>query len=126
MTMMTTTTTTGYKEEVYSPVERDEFLFRVLRHVALGGQLSQHDGEMAPYLVLTRHLYRLMLSVHKDPRSGQLRITSHVYKTSAFDAQGRCVYPGATRHPQTFSYLVVDPDRRVVRLLHHSYGVNLH
>ncbi|XP_061435881.1 cilia- and flagella-associated protein 300 [Lethenteron reissneri] len=49
------------EEEVYRPAERDEFLFRVLGHVALGGQLSQHDGDMAPYLLLTRHLYRLML-----------------------------------------------------------------
>ncbi|EGV95538.1 Uncharacterized protein C11orf70-like [Cricetulus griseus] len=86
------------KYEVFSPQEREEFLFCLFKHLCLGGSLCQYEDMLKPYLETAKLIY-------KD-----------------LDSAGVC-YPSAKEHEQTFSYFVVDPIKRHVNVLYHCYGV---
>ncbi|KAM6159176.1 cilia- and flagella-associated protein 300 isoform 2-T2 [Rhynchocyon petersi] len=86
------------KYEVFSQPDREEFLFRLFKHLCLGGSLCQYEDVLDPYLETTKLIY-------KD-----------------LDSAGVC-YPSTKSHEQTFSYFVVDPIKRHVHVLYHCYGV---
>lgn len=39
-------------------VEREEFLFRLFKHLCLGGELCQYEDTVEPYISTTRRIYR--------------------------------------------------------------------
>ncbi|OBS78317.1 hypothetical protein A6R68_19294 [Neotoma lepida] len=86
------------KYEVFSPLEREEFLFCLFKHLCLGGSLCQYEDMLKPYLETAKLIY-------KD-----------------LDSAGVC-YPSTKEHEQTFSYFIVDPIKRHVNVLYHCYGV---
>ncbi|XP_008056536.1 uncharacterized protein C11orf70 homolog [Carlito syrichta] len=110
------------KYEVFSPADREEFLFCVFKHLCLGGALCQYEDVLSPYLETAKLIYKDLVSVRKNPQTKKIQITSSVFKVTAYDSAGMC-YPSTKSHEQTFSYLIVDPIKRHVHVLYHSYGV---
>ncbi|XP_075402613.1 cilia- and flagella-associated protein 300 isoform X1 [Tenrec ecaudatus] len=110
------------KYEVFSQPEREEFLFCLFKHFCLGGTLCQYEDVLNPYLETTKLIYKDLVSVRKNPQTKKIQITSSVFKVTAYDSAGMC-YPSTKNHEQTFSYFIVDPIKRHVHVLYHSYGV---
>lgn len=44
--------------DIFSEQDRKEFIFHVLKALALGGRLCQFEDEMAPYLETTKNIYK--------------------------------------------------------------------
>jgi hypothetical protein len=107
--------------DLYSEAERSEFLFRLFRHLCLGGAVCQYEDTVQPYLDATKVIYKDLVSVQKDSKTGQLHVTSLVYKVTALDEIG-VVYPSRSRHQQNFSYFLVDPLKRHVIVFYHNFG----
>ncbi|XP_053303229.1 cilia- and flagella-associated protein 300 [Pleuronectes platessa] len=111
--------------EHYSAVggeERGEFLFRLFKHLCLGGELCQYEDTIQPYINTTKQVYKDLISVQTDPDTKRISVVSTVIKVSAYDKSGRC-FPGTREEEQTFAYLIVDPYKRHVTLFCHFYGV---
>ncbi|XP_068189738.1 cilia- and flagella-associated protein 300 isoform X2 [Antennarius striatus] len=102
--------------------ERREFLFRLFKHLCLGGELCQYEDAIHPYLSTTKQIYKDLISVQKDPETKKISVVSTVLKVCAYDESGRC-YPGRREEEQTFAYLIVDPFKRHATLFEHFYGV---
>ncbi|XP_040909765.1 cilia- and flagella-associated protein 300 [Toxotes jaculatrix] len=102
--------------------ERGEFLFRLFKHLCLGGELCQYEDTIDPYISTTKQVYKDLISVQKNPDTKKISVVSTVLNVSAHDESGRC-YPGRREEEQTFAYLIVDPFKRHVTLFHHFYGV---
>nr|XP_020462635.1 uncharacterized protein C11orf70 homolog isoform X2 [Monopterus albus] len=102
--------------------ERREFLFRLFKHLCLGGELCQYEDTIDPYISTTKKMYKDLISVQKDPETRKISVVSTVLKVCAYDESGRC-YPGRQEEEQTFAYLIVDPFKRHMTMLHHFYGV---
>ncbi|XP_026156446.1 cilia- and flagella-associated protein 300 [Mastacembelus armatus] len=102
--------------------QRGEFLFRLFKHLCLGGELCQYEDTIDPYINTTRQIYKDLISVQKDPDTKKISVVSMVFKVSAYDESGRC-YPGRQEEEQTFVYLIVDPFKQHVTLFSHFYGV---
>ncbi|KAM4630193.1 cilia- and flagella-associated protein 300 [Polymixia lowei] len=102
--------------------ERQEFLFRLFKHLCLGGELCQYEDTVAPYINTTKQIYKDLISVQKDPETKEISVVSTVLKVSAYDECGQC-YPGRGDKEQTFAYMIVDPFKRHVCLFYHCYGV---
>ncbi|XP_062983909.1 cilia- and flagella-associated protein 300 isoform X2 [Elgaria multicarinata webbii] len=83
--------------DLFSHSDREEFLFCLFKHLCLGGALCQYEDELGPYLETTKALY-------KD-----------------LDAHGPC-YPSSNSHEQNFVYLIVNPLKRHIYVLYHSFG----
>ncbi|XP_067841565.1 cilia- and flagella-associated protein 300 isoform X2 [Heptranchias perlo] len=110
--------------QIFSEAERDEFVFRIFKHLCLGGALCQFEDTIDPYLETTKAVYKELVSVQKDPDTKGIRVISTVFKVTAYDDYGTC-YPSTKKHEQTFAYLIVDPLKRHVHVLYHCFGGGL-
>jgi hypothetical protein len=44
--------------DIYSDQERNEFLFRLFKHLCIGGSVCQFEDEVQPYIDVTRSIYK--------------------------------------------------------------------
>ncbi|XP_040928752.1 cilia- and flagella-associated protein 300 isoform X2 [Betta splendens] len=102
--------------------QREEFLFRIFRHLCLGGELCQYEDTINPYISTTKQVYKDLISVQKHPETKKITVVSTVLKVCAYDELGQC-YPAREEEEQTFAYLIVDPYKRHVTLFSYFYGV---
>ncbi|KAM3858465.1 cilia- and flagella-associated protein 300 [Diretmus argenteus] len=102
--------------------ERREFLFRLFKHLCLGGEICQYEDRIAAYINTTKKIYKDLISVQKDPATKEISVVSTVLKVCAHDEYGPC-YPGRRDEEQTFAYMIIDPFKRHVVLFYHCYGV---
>ncbi|KAK3928309.1 Cilia- and flagella-associated protein 300 [Frankliniella fusca] len=107
--------------DVFSPGERAEFLFQLLRLLVVGGKWCQYEDTITPYINTARSIYKYLVSVEKDS-DGVLAVRSVVLKVTARDEDGAPLLPLAPGHPQDVAYLCIDPVRRLVSVLSHHYG----
>ncbi|KAL2095132.1 hypothetical protein ACEWY4_009851 [Coilia grayii] len=112
------------KYDLFGPAERKEFLFRLFKHICLGGELCQYEDTVSPYMDTVKVIYKDLVSVQKDCETKQIKIISTVLKVSACDSSGLC-YPDSQDSEQSFAYLCVDPLKRHVYVLYHSFGTGL-
>jgi len=110
--------------DLFSDSEREELLFRLFRHLCLGGEVCQYEDNIQPYLDITKDLYKEVLSVQKDPSTKELLITSHAYKVTSHDSSGP-YFPSDRDHLQDFAYFIVDPLKRHVTVIYHRYGASI-
>ncbi|KAM9566415.1 cilia- and flagella-associated protein 300 [Guaruba guarouba] len=110
--------------DIFSPLDRQEFLFCLFKHLCIGGALCQFEDAVGPYLETTKAFYKDLVSVQKNPETKEISIISTVFRVSAYDINGLC-YPSSKSHNQTFAYLVVDSCKRHVNTLYHSFGGGL-
>ncbi|KAJ0003304.1 hypothetical protein NQD34_008402 [Periophthalmus magnuspinnatus] len=108
---------------IISPGERQEFLFRLFKHLCLGGELCQYEETIEPYISTTKQIYKDLISVQKDQETKKISVVTTVLKVSAFNESGPC-FPGRPEEEeQTFAYLIVDPFKRHVTLFYHIFGI---
>ncbi|XP_031179243.1 cilia- and flagella-associated protein 300 isoform X1 [Sander lucioperca] len=107
---------------VFGREERGEFLFRLFKHLCLGGELCQYEDTIGQYISTTKQIYKDLINVQKDPETKKITVVSTVLKVCAYDESGRC-FPGKGEEEQTFAYLIVDPFKRHMTLFYHCYGV---
>lgn len=98
---------------VVGRAEREEFLFRLFKHLCLGGELCQYEDTVEPYISTTRRIYKdlirwkevkheevvidsgrcimipkspslfFLFSVQKDPETKKISVVSTVLKVFA-------------------------------------------
>ncbi|XP_062867928.1 cilia- and flagella-associated protein 300 isoform X2 [Trichomycterus rosablanca] len=109
---------------VVSLCDRQEFLFRLFKHVVLGGELCQYEDVIKPYIETAKTIYKELVSAQKNSDTKEISVISTILKVSAYDKNGLC-YPAGRDQEQNFSYLCIDPLKRHVYVLYHSFGVGL-
>ncbi|VDK33889.1 unnamed protein product [Taenia asiatica] len=107
---------------LFTRTEREEFLFRLFKHIVIGGELSQPNEDLGVYTNFVKNLYRDIVSVQKIPGSEELKVVSLVYDVRVL-SNNHTVYPASKAHVNTFAYLIVNPIKRHVIALSHVYGV---
>lgn len=105
---------------LYDDKERSEFLFRIFTHVCIGGPICQFEDDIKPYLDVTRMLYKDLVSVVKDRSTSEIQAISQVFKLSIKHGDRRA-FPGSVDHLQNFCYLVVDPSKKNVKIVGHTW-----
>ncbi|XP_012677460.1 cilia- and flagella-associated protein 300 [Clupea harengus] len=110
------------KYDLIRPADREEFLFKLFKHICLGGELCQYEDTISPYMDTVKLIYKDFVSVQKDCKTKQINIVSTILKVSAYDASGLC-YPDNLNSEQSFAYLCVDPLKRHVYVFYHSFGI---
>ncbi|XP_025070472.1 uncharacterized protein C11orf70 homolog [Alligator sinensis] len=73
--------------DLFSQSEREEFLFRLFKHLCLGGTHCQFEDVLDPYLETTKALYKDLVSVQKHPETKEISVTSTVFKVAAYVPQ---------------------------------------
>ena len=44
--------------EIYSDQERNEFIFRLFKHICIGGHVCQFEDKIQPYIDATKSIYK--------------------------------------------------------------------
>lgn len=106
--------------ELYSEEEKAEFLWLIFQHLCLGGACCQFEDSLEPYLDTAKKIYKEMLSVQKNTSSGNIEVSSVVYRIKSIESQSGTIslFPKPSRN--NFCYISVDPLRRVVRFWYHG------
>ena len=88
------------ESEYYCNVQEDriqnEFIWHLLKHIALGGSMCQFEENINVYLDQIKLLYKDLITVGKDPDSGEIKVFSHAYKIDSIE--GTVLYP-TKEHP---------------------------
>jgi hypothetical protein len=105
---------------LFTAAERDELLFRTLRHLAVGGGLCQYEDAIDGLLDSAKAMYRDMVRVHKAGGSGQPEVGSWTYRIDGLDSpSGGALWPRAS--PYNLCYLTIDPLRRHATVWYNAY-----
>eukprot|EP00352_Strombidinopsis_acuminata_P007428 CAMPEP_0176361816 /NCGR_PEP_ID=MMETSP0126-20121128/18009_1 /TAXON_ID=141414 ORGANISM="Strombidinopsis acuminatum, Strain SPMC142" /NCGR_SAMPLE_ID=MMETSP0126 /ASSEMBLY_ACC=CAM_ASM_000229 /LENGTH=136 /DNA_ID=CAMNT_0017717517 /DNA_START=354 /DNA_END=764 /DNA_ORIENTATION=- len=67
-------------EDLQKPEIRNEFIFNLFTFLQLGGQMCQYEDDVGPVLDVTKNLYKDLVTVAKDPDSGEIKPISQVFK----------------------------------------------
>lgn len=80
--------------------------------------MCQNDEAVAEYLDCTKTLYKDLVAVAKDPETKEIKSLSIVYRVKTIKG-GVNIKP--LDHPQSFFYVLVDPQNWHVTLLHNTW-----
>jgi cilia- and flagella-associated protein 300 len=96
---------------------RNEFLFRIFEHVAIGGGVCQYEDEIEPYLEVVKGMYKDLVAVTKDSETNEFKVTSKVFQIQSNEQFQLFLNP----HRQDFCYVTVDPGYRHVNVWSHKW-----
>ncbi len=107
---------------VYDDEEKDEFLYRVFRHLIIGGGMCQPDETIEPYFRCTREIMKGLLTVKKvksadinaagTGNKAKVVVTSQVIAVEGTERNVPGLFPKDNDH--NLCYLIVDPSKRRV------------
>ncbi|KAJ9573503.1 hypothetical protein L9F63_009067 [Diploptera punctata] len=72
---------------------RNEFLFRLFRHLCLGGQWCQYEDNINAYLDTTKKLYKDIIKVQKNPDTKEITPISIILKIIAKGKDNVAYFP---------------------------------
>ncbi len=70
--------------DIYSSKERNEFIFRLFKHLSIGGHICQFEDTIQPYIEVTKSIYKDLISVQKDSKTKNIKVVSYVFKVEVF------------------------------------------
>lgn len=106
---------------LYTTEEREEFIFRILQMLVLGGTLCQYEDTIDPYLDMTKLIYKDLIRVQKQNNS-EFSISTLVLQIVAKDIRGEAYFPYKPSHIQNIGFLLVDGSARKITTFLHQYG----
>ena len=103
----------------YSDDEKQEFMYCIMKAIAIGGPLCQYDDRWDDYLKATKATYKDLLTVYKDADSGEIRVSSLVFRVSAVEGLSSPLFP--SDNPHSFCYVVIDALKRQATVWYGGY-----
>ena len=93
-------------------------MYQLFKRIITGGSLCQWDDSWSDYLEAARATYKDLLSVRKNPHSGQVEVVSYVYRIHGIRTEdgSNPLFPSGAVHNACFA--IVDPLRRHVTVLY--------
>jgi hypothetical protein len=100
---------------LFTENEKKELLYKLLKFITTGGPLCQHEDTWDAYLETTRSLYKDLVVVTKANDGKTLNVVSSAFLITRFDG----LFP--TDNPHSVCIVSVDPIRRIVTILMHTF-----
>lgn len=111
---------------LYSESDRKQFIWRIFCHLCLGGEWCQYEFTINPYLTVAKSIYKDIISVERIGDSNNLVIRSIVLKVQVYDENNKPLVPLQPINSQNFVYLAIDPYKRSLTVITHSYGKSVY
>lgn len=73
--------------DTYTAKERKEFIFRIFKHLVIGGAVNQYDDNITDYLKATKAIYRDLVSAKKRDSDGEVEVTSLIFEVKGLDGE---------------------------------------
>lgn len=104
---------------LFSPKEKNELIFQLFRILCLGGGgLCQPDVHIPRYLNMTKAIYKDLMSICKNSKSGLVELTNIVFRV---DGVAGCeLFPKNPEHSCNTLIVVCDPIKRTFVVIKYS------
>ena len=112
--------------EVFTADEKAEFLYKIFRHLAVGGSLCQFEDVLDPYLEVSKLVYKELLTVWRNPRTAKPEVAPGVYEIDQVkfrrrDGGGEEEELFPEHSAQNWLYVSTDPFRRTCKAWLHRF-----
>lgn len=105
--------------ELFSTADRQEFIFRVLKHLTIGGGMCQFDDEWKPYADTVLAMYKDLVAVQRSAATKQIQVMSSVYEIT--QVEGFALFPRRAVATYSAFYAIIDPLKRHVTFWHNPW-----
>lgn len=99
----------------YSEIEKKELIYVLFQILVIGGSMCQPDYEVKRYQEMAKNLYKELVTVFKNPSSGEVNISGRCFKLTGVD--GVEVFSNPDREKQNVLLVIVEPLKKVVTTL---------
>lgn len=99
----------------YSESEKKELIFVLFQILVIGGSMCQPDYEVKRYQEMTKTLYKELVTVFKNPTTGEVNISGRCYSLASVD--GVDIFSNPDREKQNVLLLIVEPLKKVITTL---------
>ncbi|TNV76267.1 hypothetical protein FGO68_gene6052 [Halteria grandinella] len=111
------------ESEYYCELQDDkiqnEFIYKLFQMVFIGGSMCQFDENLKEYLEVIKKLYKDLITVAKDPETGEIKVMSQVFLIEQIDGLDK-LFP-MPYHPQNWFFVIVDPIHWHCTFLYHKW-----
>ena len=104
---------------LYTEKEKNELIFVLFRLLVLGGSMAQPDTKIERYRELTKLMYKELLTVFKNPASGEVSIAGRCFRIEKI--AGLDLWEDPEKKKQNLLVAIVDPLKKVVTTLKVNY-----
>ena len=101
--------------DLFTENDKKELLYKLLKFITTGGPLCQHEDKWDAYLETTKALYKDLVVVTKANDGKTVNVVSSSFFITRFDG----LFP--TDNPHSVCIVSVDPIRRIVTILMHTF-----
>ena len=108
-----------YFTELQEDRIQNEFIFKLFQMLVIGGSINQYDDNLKEYLDVLKGVYKGLVTVAKDPDSGEIRVVSHVFLVEQIDGLDK-LFP-VPYHPQNWFFVIVDPIHWHATFVYHQW-----
>jgi hypothetical protein len=100
--------------EIYSTEEKNELLYHLFKLFAVGGSMCQPQDQIERYLEVTKEFYKDLVTVYRDSKSGEVKISGKVFQLNSIAGVDMYV---ETDSPHNLIYIVVEPLGKTITVL---------
>lgn len=86
-------------EELQQDKYQNEFIFKLMQFIILGGAMNQFEQSISEYLECTKDLYKDLVCVAKDEATNEVKPMSHVFKITGLQSSNGVDLPYDDAHP---------------------------
>lgn len=83
---------------VFSESDKSELIYAIFKIFAVGGSLCQPETTIARYLEMTKAFYKDILTVYKDSKTNDIKVSGRAYRIKSVD--GLTMFPGKSHYLQ--------------------------
>eukprot|EP00469_Lotharella_globosa_P017751 CAMPEP_0167826190 /NCGR_PEP_ID=MMETSP0112_2-20121227/9865_1 /TAXON_ID=91324 /ORGANISM="Lotharella globosa, Strain CCCM811" /LENGTH=366 /DNA_ID=CAMNT_0007728543 /DNA_START=14 /DNA_END=1114 /DNA_ORIENTATION=+ len=107
--------------DLFNDDERKELIFRLFRHIVIGGgTMCQYEDYLKPYLDTCKLLYKDLIAVCRNSTTGQVDVKTHAYQISQVD--GITLFP--IEHELNTCFVCIDSLRKYVTYYYAAWPGN--
>ena len=110
--------------ELFTEEEKEEFIYHIFKHLAIGGSLCQFEDKLGPYLDLAKAIYKELATVWRNPRTSKVEVASGVYSVMDVTFKDKDRPSGSLfeeKSIQNWFYISTDPFRRTCKVWVHKF-----
>ena len=106
--------------EMYTSAERKELLFRLFRHLVIGGGLCQYEDRVQPYYDATKKMYKELLTVRKKEETGAVEVVTLCYELKNFRSSSAALFPDKAAE-NNICLLFINPPKKTVTVYYNCW-----
>lgn len=103
---------------LFNTEDKKQFIYAIFKLFAVGGAMCQPDVVIDRYLEMTKSFYREAITVYKDSKTGEVKLSGRVYSIKQIAGLNLFTHPQSSHNA---FYVIVDPLKKQITVIKYDY-----